>query len=102
MNRVANLQVAQTAREARQATGLTQREFAKLIGANHITVSKWENGARKPSLVAQRLLGLIAAGPELCVDVLRRSVAREHRRQSASGGRRAAARRSTRGSGRKA
>lgn len=95
-------EVARTVRKAREATGLTQREFAKLIGANHITVSKWENGARQPSQVAQRLLGLIAAGPELCLDALRKSAAREHRREAASLGRRAAARRSTRGGGRKA
>lgn len=94
--------VARTARQAREATGLTQREFAKLIGANHITVSKWENGARRPSQVAQRLLGLIAAGPELCLDVLRKSMAREHRRSTAAAGKRAAARRSPRSGGRKA
>jgi DNA-binding transcriptional regulator YiaG len=70
---------AKVARKARQVTGLTQREFAKLIGANHITVSKWENGARKPSRVALRLLDLVAGGPTECMDTLRRSVAREKR-----------------------
>jgi len=60
-------------------TGLTQREFAKLIGANHITVSKWENGARRPSRVALRLLDLVACGPTECMDALRRSAAREKR-----------------------
>lgn len=76
---------AKVARKARQVTGLTQREFAKLIGANHITVSKWENGARKPSRVALRLLDLVAGGPTECVVRLRRSAAREKRVHGSEG-----------------
>lgn len=71
-------------------TGLTQREFAKLIGANHITVSKWENGARRPSRVALRLLDLVACGPTECMDALRRSAAREKRLRGGPASRRAA------------
>src|SRR5688500_7037567 len=61
---------AATARKARTVTGLTQREFARLIGANRITVSKWENGARNPSQVALSLLHLLAEGPEQCREIL--------------------------------
>lgn len=79
---------ATIARNARSATGLTQREFARLIGANHITVSKWENGARHPSQVALSLLYLLASGPEACMQALgelerkTRKVSRARRRSS--------------------
>jgi transcriptional regulator with XRE-family HTH domain len=59
------------ARSAREGTGLTQREFAQLIGANAITISKWETGARRPSKVAQTLLAIVNHGPEECVTTIR-------------------------------
>ena len=37
------------AREARHKLGLSQREFASLVGAAVGTVRKWELGTRRPS-----------------------------------------------------
>lgn len=58
------------ARRARQATGLTQRAFAHLIGTSHVTVARWEAGRRLPSAPTRALLELIASLPEVCLRVL--------------------------------
>ena len=60
-------------RQARQATGLSQREFAQLVGVNHVTIAKWETGARTPSAQALSLLRLVEASPRRAVQVLRRA-----------------------------
>ena len=44
------------AREARLTLGLSQDEFAALIGTGVGTVRKWELGTRRPSGAAARLL----------------------------------------------
>ncbi|MEO0269479.1 MAG: helix-turn-helix transcriptional regulator, partial [candidate division WOR-3 bacterium] len=36
-------------RELRENKGLTQKEFASLLGYKLLTVSRWERGERKPS-----------------------------------------------------
>lgn len=56
---------------AREATGLTQVEFAALVGANRVTVANWESGERPPSTLTASLLRLIAAHPRLAVKTLR-------------------------------
>ena len=45
------------AREARVKLGLSQREFASLIGTAVGTVRKWELGTRRPSGAARALMG---------------------------------------------
>ena len=35
-------------KDVRKELGLTQLQFAKLLGASHSAVSKWEEGAREP------------------------------------------------------
>ena len=52
------------AREARLKLGLTQREFAALIGTGIGTVRKWELGARRPSGAARTLIEVIKTEPK--------------------------------------
>lgn len=52
------------AREARLKLGLSQRDFATLIGTGVGTVRKWELGSRKPSGAARTLITVIKAEPK--------------------------------------
>ena len=52
------------ARDARLKLGLTQREFAALIGTGVGTVRKWELGARRPSGAARALIDVIKTEPK--------------------------------------
>ena len=52
------------AREARIKLGLSQREFASLIGTGVGTVRKWELGTRRPSGAARALIDVIKAEPK--------------------------------------
>ena len=52
------------ARDARLKLGLTQREFASLIGTGIGTVRKWELGARRPSGAARTLIEVIKTEPK--------------------------------------
>jgi putative transcriptional regulator len=52
------------AREARHKLGLSQREFAALIGTGVGTVRKWELGTRRPSGAARTLIEVIKTEPK--------------------------------------
>ncbi|TJW11369.1 helix-turn-helix domain-containing protein [Parvibacter caecicola] len=39
---------------ARKQLGLTQTEFAKVLGVSFATVNRWENNQANPSALAQR------------------------------------------------
>ena len=52
------------AREARHKLGLSQTEFAALIGTGVGTVRKWELGTRRPSGAARTLIEVIKAEPK--------------------------------------
>ncbi len=52
------------ARLARHKLGLTQREFAAVIGTGVGTVRKWELGTRNPSGAARTLIEVIKAEPK--------------------------------------
>lgn len=52
------------AREARHMLGLSQREFAAVIGTGVGTVRKWELGTRRPSGAARTLIEVIKAEPK--------------------------------------
>jgi putative transcriptional regulator len=60
------------AREARHKLGLSQREFASLIGTAVGTVRKWELGTRLPSGAARTLIEVIKAEPR----AVRRAIAK--------------------------
>jgi putative transcriptional regulator len=54
----------------RLKTGLTQPQFAKLLGASVGTVRKWETGERAPSGAAATLLRLLDAKPKIVSEIL--------------------------------
>lgn len=60
--------------QARQASGLSQVQFAKLMGVSVRTLQEWEQGRRKPSGAAQTLLVVAVRHPE----VLRELAAQTH------------------------
>jgi putative transcriptional regulator len=62
------------AREARHKLGLSQREFASLIGTGVGTVRKWELGTRRPSGAARTLIEVIKAEPK----AVRRAIAKSN------------------------
>lgn len=54
----------------RGSLGLSQAEFANLLGISKFTVQKWEQGANGPSGAARALLQIAAAKPEVVREVL--------------------------------
>lgn len=53
------------AAEARTRVGLTQAEFAKLLGVSVRTLQDWEQGRREPTGAAQTLLRLAEQHPRV-------------------------------------
>lgn len=49
----------------REYRNLTQVQLAELLGCSPSTLIKWENGIRRPSGAAARLLAVLEAHPEL-------------------------------------
>ena len=42
-----------------EASGYSRKELADLLGVSHVTLSRWEHGARRiPSLLRLALIGL--------------------------------------------
>lgn len=56
---------------ARMKSGLSQSEFAKLLGVSVRTLQDWEQGRREPSGAAKTLIAIAERRPE----VLREAVA---------------------------
>lgn len=52
-------------RVLRDYRSLTQKELARLVGCSLSTLVKWENGTRRPSGAAARLLAVLDECPEL-------------------------------------
>lgn len=59
------------ARAVREKTGLSQRQFAVLIGVSKRTLENWEQGRRKPTGPARALLKVFDADPIQVVRALR-------------------------------
>jgi len=49
----------------RHALGLTQTQFAQLIGVHHITVSRWERGVASPTPWQMGLISSLVAQPDI-------------------------------------
>ncbi|WP_240327725.1 DNA-binding transcriptional regulator [Dechloromonas sp. HYN0024] len=52
------------ATEARNRVGMSQSEFAKLLGVSVRTLQDWEQGRREPSGAAKTLLRIASHNPE--------------------------------------
>jgi putative transcriptional regulator len=59
-------------RAIRNKLGLSQADFATMIGVSVATLQNWEQGRRRPEGPAQALLKVAAANPQAVVDALAR------------------------------
>jgi putative transcriptional regulator len=57
------------AAEARAKTGLSQQEFARLLGVSARTLQDWEQGRRQPTGAAKTLLRVAAERPEVLLEL---------------------------------
>ena len=53
----------------RERTGLSQAEFASLLGVSVRTLQEWEQGRRTPSGAARTLLMVAAKNPQALLEV---------------------------------
>lgn len=58
------------AAEARQRLGLSQSQFAALLGVSARTLQDWEQGRREPSGAARALLRVAAVRPDAVHEAL--------------------------------
>ncbi|MCG1054098.1 type II toxin-antitoxin system MqsA family antitoxin [Mycetohabitans sp. B5] len=58
------------ASEARRVVGLSQTQFATVLGVSVRTLQEWEQGRRKPTGAAQRLLSIATRHPEVLIEEL--------------------------------
>ncbi len=66
--RVTPVRVPQAA-EARGRVGLSQQEFARLLGVSARTLQDWEQGRRKPTGAAKTLLRVAFSHPEVLLEL---------------------------------
>jgi len=68
--RVAGLLTPEESRQGREKLGLTQKQFANLLGVGEATVSRWETGAQIQQRAMDRFLRVCCASPA-AVELLR-------------------------------
>lgn len=69
--RVTRVKVPEAA-EARSRTGLSQEQFARLLGVSARTLQDWEQGRREPTGAAKTLLRVAYEHPEVLLKLERR------------------------------
>ena len=57
------------AAEARAKTGLSQQDFANLLGVSARTLQDWEQGRREPTGAAKTLLKVAASYPKILLEL---------------------------------
>lgn len=65
----ARLLAPEEIRQGREALGLTQKQFANLLGVGEATISRWETGAQIQQRAMDRFLRVCLASPAV-VDLL--------------------------------
>lgn len=68
--RVTRVKVPEAA-EARSRTGLSQEQFARLLGVSARTLQDWEQGRREPTGAAKTLLRVANGHPEVLLKLER-------------------------------
>ena len=68
--RVTRVKVPKAA-EARSRVGLSQQEFARLLGVSARTLQDWEQGRREPTGAAKTLLRFAFTHPEVLLELHR-------------------------------
>jgi putative transcriptional regulator len=58
-----------TAAEARAQVGLSQMDFANLLGVSARTLQDWEQGRREPTGAARTLLQVAVSHPEVLLEL---------------------------------
>ena len=71
-------------RKTRKSFGLSQPEFAALLGISPATLRNWEQGRREPEGSAQVLLQVVAKHPEAVWDVVHQIAPGESDQRSGS------------------
>jgi len=66
--RVTNVPVPAAA-EARSRMGLSQEDFARLLGVSARTLQDWEQGRREPTGAARTLLRVAVSHPEVLLSL---------------------------------
>ena len=57
--------------DARTRLGLSQHQFAEMLGISVRTLHDWEQGRREPSGAAKTLLRIVARHPDIVQEVMR-------------------------------
>ena len=58
--------------EARQRTGLSQSQFAALMGVSVRTLQGWEQGRKQPSGAARTLIAIASTNPKALLAVMQK------------------------------